>query len=316
MLIGLAVLSYRMFNPGDRHLYLNFDSGHGHGYLYYEDGSWTRYLPLDRQYEVTLYYADLSPDGSKIAFKKDSFLYLRDLRSNELTRLNAEPNYPSDNTSVQWSPDGSRIGLPCSLAYEAPSEVCSWDVVKGEMQILSDLQAYGEYGALSFGGWSADAKTIAFVMLYPEDNSGNRLQRILRLDTETRTVRTVLDSQQAGLDVYTNIALSPDGKTILFSANTLREEQAKDYLYALYQINADGSGLRRLVDLDHWSLFQPVWSPDPDRRSFYINAYGDYGLLPHGYFHNIPLRYDLSGRLTGISLSQLGKIMLSWRSAE
>ena len=314
MLIGLAVWSYRMFNPGDRHLYLNFDSGHGHGYLYYEDGLWTRYLPLERQYEVTLYYADLSPDGSKIAFKKDSFLYIHNLHSNALVRLNAEPNYPSDNTSVQWSLDGSRIGFACSLTYEAPIEVCSWDVIKGEMQILSDLQAYGKYDALYFGGWSADAKTIAFIILYPEDRSGNRLQRILRLDTDTGTVSTVLDSQQAGLDVDRNIALSPDGRTILFSANTLLEEQAKDYLYALYQINSDGSGLRRLVDLDRWSLFLPVWSPDG--RSFYVNAAGDYGLIPHGYFHMIPRRYDLSGRLTSIPISQLGRIMLSWRSAE
>jgi Tol biopolymer transport system component len=174
------------------------------------------------------------------------------------------------------------------------------------MQLLSDLQAYGKYDYLHFGGWSMDAKTIAFILLYPEDPSGNSLQRILRLDIDHGSVSTVLDSQQAGLYIDHNIALSPDGETILFSGSDLLEEEANDYLYALYRISSDGSGLRRLVNLDGWSLFQPVWSPDSS--SFHVHA--------SNHYHIIPLRYDLSGRLIGIPLFQFGRTMLSWRSAE
>ena len=312
MLMGLLALSYLIFHSNDRHLFLKFDSGHGHGYLYYDNGLWTRYLPLERKYEVTLYYADLSPDGSRIAFKKDSFLYIYDLKSNEIVHLNAEENYPSNNTRVQWSPDGSKIGLPCNLEYDAPIEVCAWDVAKGEMQILSDLHAYKKYDSISFGnylffgGWSADAKTVAFIVSFPEDDSGSTLQRILTLDIDTGKATEVLDSQESGLSLYDDIALSPDGKKILFSGNTLLEEQENDYTAALYQINSDGSGLQRLVNYKNWLLFQPVWSPDGS--SFYVNA--------SNYYQVIPFRYDGSGRLIGMLPFQFGKSILAWRSSE
>ena len=305
--IGLAMLSYRLFHSDDYHLFIKTDvGGHGHGYVYYDDGLWTRRVPIGYDNEILLFYADLSPDGSKIAFKKDLWLTIYDIPSSQLTQINLEPNIPLGSTTIQWSPDGSQIGFPCQPLYDDPIEVCVWDVAKEEMRVLSDLSSYGKYDRLSFGSWSADAKTIVFTIFYPEDDSGMGRQLILKLDTDDGHVTLVLDSQEAGLNMSDKIALSPDGKIILFGANTLLEQQEKGFRFSLYQINSDGSSLHRLIALEDWSLFYPVWSPDG--HSFYVNA--------TNYYYCLPLRYDLSGRRIGMLPFPSRRSILSWRSAD
>ena len=254
MLALLVILFYRHFNSNDHRLFIRPDvGGHGHGYLYYEDGIWTHRVHIGYETEIGLRYADLSPDGSRIAFKQRSFLYILDLSSNQLTVVNSEPLFPLESTSIQWSPDGNRIGSPCRLEYNEPIEVCAWDVVKGELQVLSNLHPfYGNFDYLSFGGWSADGNAIALLIAYPEKNPGNTLRRILLLDIDTGDVIEFLDSQRTGLEIINfDIALSPSGKTILFSGISLIEEQEKDHTDALYQVNSDGSGLHRLIDFNN-----------------------------------------------------------------
>lgn len=306
VLIGLAILYFRLFNSDDYQLFVKTDvGGHGHGYIYYKDGLWTRRVPIGYENEISLFYADLSPDGSKIAFKQNLWLNIYDLNSNQLTQLNLEPNIPLVSKSLQWSPDGRQIGFPCQLTYDDPIEVCVWDMAKGGMRVLSDLGSYGKYDDLSFGSWSDDAKTIVFTIFYPQDDSGIGQQLILRLDTDDGHVTPVLDSKDAGLNVNDKIALSPDGKTILFSANTLPEQQEKGFWFSLYRINSDGSSLHRLLALEDWSLYYPVWSPDGG--SFYVNA--------TNYYYSFPLRYDLSGRFIGMLPFPSRRSILSWRSS-
>jgi Tol biopolymer transport system component len=306
ILLGLAILTYRSFNSDDYHLFIKPDvGGHGHGYLYYDDGLSTRRVYIGEEAESGLYRADLSPDGSRIAFTKNAYVDIFDLKADRLIQINATSETLFVNTTIQWSPDGSKIGFPCSRAYEQPPEVCVWDLGKAELQILTDLRSYGEYANLMFGGWSADGKTIAFSLVYYEDDAGISRQVILKLDTLTGTLSTVLDIQHAGTNKNFDIALSPDGRTILFSGSSPLEVQEQDTTDALYRINSDGSGLQRLLDSDRWLFFQPVWSTDG--RSFFVNS--------SDYYHLIPLQYDLSGRLIRRLPFQSGRIMLSWRSA-
>jgi Tol biopolymer transport system component len=306
-LIGLAMLSDHIFHSDDYYLFIKTDvGGHGQGYVYYEDGLWTRRVPIGYDDEISLFYADLSPDGSKIAFKKDLWLSIYDLHSDELTQINLEPNIPLGSTTIQWSPDGSQIGFPCQRLYHDPIEVCAWDVANEEMRVLSDLRSYGKYDNLSFGSWSADAKTIVFTISYPGDDSRIGRQLILKLNTDDGHVSQVFDSQEAGLNLSDKIALSPDGKIILFAANTLLEQQVKGFRFSLYEINSNGSNLHRLIAFEDWSFFYPVWSPDGS--SFYVNA--------TNYYYSLPLRYDRSGRLIGILPFPSRRSILSWRSAD
>jgi Tol biopolymer transport system component len=305
ILVGPTLLMYRVFNSADYHLFIKPDvGGHGHGYIYYDDGVWTRRVFIGDENELEVYYADLSPDGSTIVFTRNAFLYFYDLKSNKLTSFNIELNQPFVNTPTQWSPDGRRIGFSCSHVFQEPPEICVWDVTNTELSTLNDLRAYGKYDYLAFGSWSADAKALAFIIAYSESEPQSGRQLILKLDTDTGRVTQVLDSKQTKMNIGPGIALSPDGKTILFGANSPLEISENAYVSSLYQINADGSGLRRLVHFDAWSLYQPVWSPDGN--SFYVNA--------SNFYLSIPLKYDLSGKLVGMLPFKIGRTMLSWRS--
>jgi len=306
VLVGLTLLIYRVFNSTDYHLFIKPDvGGHGHGYIYYDDGMWTRRVFIGDENELGLYKADLSPAGSTIVFTRNAFLYFYDLRSNELTSFNTELNQFFVTTPTQWSPDGRKIGFACSQMFQAPPEVCVWDVNNAELSILSDLRTYGQYDYLAFDGWSADAKTIVFMIAYSESEPQSGRQIILKLDINTGRVTQVVDSKQTKLNISAGFALSPDGKTILFGANSPLEISKNAYVSSLYQINADGSGLRRLVHFEAWSLYQPLWSPDGN--SFYVNA--------SNFYASIPLKYDLDGKLVGMLPFQLGRTMLAWRSA-
>jgi len=307
-LVGLAILAYLLFNSNDYHLFIRPGvSGHGHGYLYYDNGTWTRRIRIGSDPEIDLRFADLSPAVTKIAFKQSSFLYIYDLHANQLSQLNSEPLYPSESTTIRWSPDGRRIGFPCSHEYNGPLEVCAWDTASGELQVFSNLHPmYGNFDYLSFAGWSSDGKTVALTIFYPEDDFGHQHWLILTLNTNTGNLSTVLDSQQVGLDAYIDAALSPDGGQILFTESPS---------HTLYRVNADGSRFQPLLVSERTAYVQPVWSPAGD--SFYVNTITYVRTINGAHFGIfLPMRYNLSGRLTGILPFQIGREIVAWQSGK
>ena len=88
--------------------------------------------------------------------------------------------------------------------------------------------------------------------------------------------------------------------------NTSLEEGNKERTYALYRVEVDSGGLQRLVDRERLSFSHPVWSPDGS--AFYVTA--------SNYDTFLPVRFDRSGRMTGLLPFQLGRLLLSWRGAE
>lgn len=305
-LIGLGLLLYLRLNTDDYHLFIKPDvGGHGHGYFYYDDGMWTRRIYVGDENELEVYYADLSPDADQIAFIRNAFINIYDVNSNQLTQIEAGLQHPSVNVNAKWSPDGRQLGFPCSHDYQGRLEICTWDFANEQLNRLTNLGAYGDYEYLALGGWSADAKTLAFSLVYSPDEAGIARILILDLDQETQQVTTVFDSASQKMDLDLDLALSPDGKTILFTGITLSKESKRGRLTELYEINSDGHGLQRLVALDNWYLFQPVWSPDGN--SFYVNA-------SHGTL-SLPVHYDRSGKMIGFLPFQPGRTMLGWRSA-
>jgi Tol biopolymer transport system component len=306
ILIGLGLLLYLRCNTDDYHLLIKPDvGGHGHGYIYYDDGVWTRRIYVGDENELEVYYADLSPDSTQIAFIRDAIINIYDLKSDQLTQIDAGLQHPSVNVNVQWSPDGRQLGFSCSHDYQGQLEICIWDIASRQLQMLTNLEAYGDYQYINLGGWSADAKTIAFSLSYSPDDAGIAHVLLLEFDPETQKVTTVFDSASLKMDLNLDLALSPDGKTILFTGIAVANETGRGRLTELYKINSDGSGLKRLVAMDQWFLFQPVWSPDGS--SFYVNA--------SNYYQTLPVRYDRSGKMIGFLPFQLGRTMLAWHSA-
>jgi len=69
----------------------------------------------------------------------------------------------------------------------------------------------------------------------------------------------------AGFERWEGVAVSPDGKQIVFSATPAGEEGSR-----LYLVDVDGSGLVELPQLDN--DIQPAWSPDGEWLAFHSSG--------------------------------------------
>jgi TolB protein len=93
--------------------------------------------------------------------------------------------------------------------------------------------------------------------------------------------------------------LSPDGKTVLFDGN-IRQ------LTEIFQINADGSGLRQVTLGNHASgISHPVWSPDGS--VFFAYTASDSDPAKSG----IPMLFSMNGNIL-LQLDIGSGRVLSW----
>ena len=301
LVLGLATLIGVWQEPGGRYLLVEVNSGNGYGHFFYHNGLWARYLPLGYDHEVGVFDADLSPDGSQMAFKSRSMLYVYGIDTGELRAVDEDALYLPYDTPVEWSPDGKAIGLACTSQWET-SEICVFDLGTRQIHVLTDSRRYGNDAMSFWGSWSKGGEEILFQLSTHPDESGETEDSLRILDVSTGRVRTVIDESRLNLGLFRDIALSPDGRTILFTAHPLDDA----YRSAIFRINTDGTGLRQLTEMGALIYYGPVWSPDG--RSFYVGA--------SDLENHHPEHFDLNGhRLMGL-LFQDGRSMISWRNVK
>jgi TolB protein len=187
-----------------------------------------------------------SPDGQFIAFAGsrqgrdvDVRIYVMGKDGSGLHALTDPtavvlPNHPT------WSPDGQ------SIAFDAYHGEAS------RQQDIYVMQANGtnphlvtHTGANLNPSWSPDSRRIAFMSA----RSGGKYNIYIMNADGTNIRRVTYNSSWDGESSW-----SPDGKRLAF-ASTRREEEA----WALYTVNIDGTGLRRVVgDLP---VVDPAWRP-------------------------------------------------------
>jgi TolB protein len=149
----------------------------------------------------------------------------------------------------RWSPDGTRITMGCCPFGLAPT------IINADGSGLTQLPIPPGFPIGSCAAWSADGSRLAcdFGGFDPPQPERDGLYT-LRASDGGDPVQVTTQPGEDGANDY-----SPDGSQIVFfRIDYSRPEKAHT---ALFIVNVDGSGLRRLTS---WGLggFTASWSPD------------------------------------------------------
>jgi TolB protein len=198
-----------------------------------------------------------SPDGQKIAWTSRGHGTGRDvsvMNADGSDQQNLTPK-PGDQGEPHWSPDGHAILFTAAPpaappGYQGPySDVYLMNADGSGQRNLTHTPRAGE----SDPAWSPDGRHIAFTEL-----AGPRGVRIVVMNADGSGKRAVTPKLPHPGDRGPTPVWSPDGRRIALWDD-----------FAIYVVNADGSGLQRLTQ----NAFEgPSWSPDGRKLVFVRSA--------------------------------------------
>lgn len=172
-------------------------------------------------------YAVISPDGSLLAISswrqdgdEDVFgIGVSNPDGSDYRNLTRSRN---DQYLWGWSPDGDRLSFTSFKRSRDGSRSFSLYTMTPDG---SSPRKLVDQGPVGHPEWSPDGQRIAFLRgshIYVVDRNGSNLSKLVEADSPP--------------------AWSPDGRSIAFLRGDNRD--------SLFVINADGSGLRKIVDID------------------------------------------------------------------
>jgi TolB protein len=205
------------------------------------------------------FHPSWSPDGQQLVFQsnrdtqdvkygdvRDEFdryqLYLVNVDGSDLRRLTQDP-YTND-WHAAWSPDGKHIVF-ASYADFGESRIEIIEPSGNNRQVLASDKIFG-YNQPT---WSPDGKQIAF--MESSANARNAMPNLLVMDSDGSNIHPISKLLTPG----TSPSWSPDGNHIAFESSNYDGNK-----YAIYVMNADGTGVKLLVDIPYGSR-SASWAP-------------------------------------------------------
>ncbi|MFH1849881.1 MAG: DPP IV N-terminal domain-containing protein [archaeon] len=192
-----------------------------------------------------------SPDGSKIAFLRDSyFTYVTNIDGNE-------PRFLVNGSCLIWSPDGSEAVYINEVnlqrrPYKRIFEIYVMDADGNYTRILTSGSSARDEDL----SWSPDGSKIAFV----SDRDGNNEIYVMDANGKNQTRITHNSANDY------NPSWSPDGSRIAFTS-------VRKNIFDIYVIDAEGNE----TNLTHSPTYDghPSWSPDGSKIAFVSDRDGN-----------------------------------------
>ncbi|HEX8560153.1 MAG TPA: hypothetical protein VF668_18800 [Pyrinomonadaceae bacterium] len=228
---------------GDRVAFLSDRRGAYEIFVMGADGSNQR--PLRDESPVTPQAFAWSPDGTRLAYARGGDAYVIEVEGTAAP-VNVSGYKPagSSDSEPQWSPDGGRLVLRNFTSCGGCSDLHVVNAADGGGRVAL---ATGP-GFDSAPHWSPDGLLIAY--------EGDRGERGVYVTAADGTGAEALVSGAVG--AWGGQAWSPVGSRLAFRSAT----------GGIYAVNADGSGLTALSDVQSTSG-EIFWSPDGSKVAFH-----------------------------------------------
>jgi hypothetical protein len=173
------------------------------------------------------------------------------------------PNKKFSDYRARFSPDGRSVLDGWGAFGELPTSISALRVVGGKLtMIYSGLRSLRNELSVTPGDWLPDGKRIAFLG-YKRSRTG--IYTIGVDGKGLRTIRVFPDRAfRAGGPTMSQLTISPNGRRFAFTRGTAGTA-------ALYVMNANGSGLKRIMT--RCGIALEDWSPDSKRLLVSIPDY-------------------------------------------
>ncbi|MFE7565060.1 TolB family protein [Kitasatospora sp. NPDC057500] len=174
-----------------------------------------------------------------------------------------------------WAPDGTTLAFD-RTGGDSPGRIWITGTDGRDAQPLGSLCQAGAPDCLNetetTPAWSPDGKQLAFTRAWGDsDPTTEQIQYsdlyVIATDGTTAQRITFLTNDTPYSGTVTDPAWSPDGTQIVFSYRTSSTGQPANSR-ALYIVNADGTGLRRLTPWELRAGERANWSPDGSHLVF------------------------------------------------